>query len=536
MDIKNFDFFILKSRRSSVLSRPAFAFRAPLSRPVRPGLILAPSSRRSSSRPGRRAQRRRVPGRLRHANRLRLRRRHLARGPKDGGVAQRLSTARGEESFPRFSPDGTAIAFSGNYDGNPDIYVVPTGGRSARRGSPHHGCRDRMLDWYPDGKALLFASPHDERQGPLQPALHASAGTGGLPAKLPVPYGEFGAPLARTARAGLHAASARTSGPGSATAAAGARHLAVRPRDNDRENITANAANDCMPMWHGETLYFLSDREPTSAPTSGRTTCRRERPGRSRASPTTTSRFPSIGPSDMVFEDGGGSTCSTLPTKSPRGQGPGRDRPRHPQAARGERRQARSATPRLADGKRAALRGARRGLLGPGRERRRLQPDPQPGHGRALPGRGRRTARPSPTSPTGPASTSSSCGRPTEPARSRGDLARPGLPLPAHLVAGQQEARVRRPGDARSTSATSRPARSTTVDKGGSLFEGALEGFRPSWSADSRWLAYRAGPREPQFAIFLYDTQERQDPRRSRRTSTPTPARPSIRTANTSIS
>src|SRR5512143_3273869 len=46
--------------------------------------------------------------------------------PKTGGLAQRLSSPRGEEIFPRFSPDGSQIAFSGNYDGNLDIYVVPT--------------------------------------------------------------------------------------------------------------------------------------------------------------------------------------------------------------------------------------------------------------------------------------------------------------------------------------------------------------------------------------------------------------------------
>ena len=45
---------------------------------------------------------------------------------KTGGTAQRLSSPRGEESFPRFSPDGSRIAFSANYDGNTDIYVVPT--------------------------------------------------------------------------------------------------------------------------------------------------------------------------------------------------------------------------------------------------------------------------------------------------------------------------------------------------------------------------------------------------------------------------
>src|SRR5438128_633762 len=53
--------------------------------------------------------------------------------PKSGGTATRLSSPRGEELFPRFSPDGSLIAFTGNYDGNQDIYVVPSSGGLPRR-------------------------------------------------------------------------------------------------------------------------------------------------------------------------------------------------------------------------------------------------------------------------------------------------------------------------------------------------------------------------------------------------------------------
>src|SRR5438477_10632295 len=48
--------------------------------------------------------------------------------PKSGGAAVRLSSPAGEESFPRFSPDGSKIAYSADYDGNTDVYVVPTSG------------------------------------------------------------------------------------------------------------------------------------------------------------------------------------------------------------------------------------------------------------------------------------------------------------------------------------------------------------------------------------------------------------------------
>jgi tricorn protease len=77
--------------------------------------------------------------------------------PKNGGEAVRLSSPRGEEMLPKFSPDGKSIAFSANYDGNMDIYTVPTAGGVSTR-LTFHGAADRVLGWYPDGKSILFAS------------------------------------------------------------------------------------------------------------------------------------------------------------------------------------------------------------------------------------------------------------------------------------------------------------------------------------------------------------------------------------------
>ena len=111
--------------------------------------------------------------------------------PKEGGVAQRLSTPRGEESFPQFSPDGSLIAFSGNYDGNMDIYVVPVTGGLPRR-ITHHGTPDRVVGWYPDGRSILFATTMTSYKDRFNQLYKVSA-EGGLPEKLPMPYGEFGA-------------------------------------------------------------------------------------------------------------------------------------------------------------------------------------------------------------------------------------------------------------------------------------------------------------------------------------------------------
>jgi tricorn protease len=104
--------------------------------------------------------------------------------PKQGGLAQRLSSPRGEEEFPRFSPDGSRIAFSANYDGNTDVYVVPAlGGDPVRLTT--HPMDDRVVGWHPDGKRLLFVSSRESgRQRYNQ--FYLVPATGGLPEKLPL--------------------------------------------------------------------------------------------------------------------------------------------------------------------------------------------------------------------------------------------------------------------------------------------------------------------------------------------------------------
>jgi len=178
---------------------------------------------------------------------------------KNGGVANRLSTPKGEESFPRFSPDGASIAFTGNYDGNSDIYAMPVGGGLPTR-LTHHPDRDRMIDWYPDGESILFATMMTSEKRRFNKLYRVSA-TGGLPAVLPVPYGEFGAispdgatlaymPLSRDFRTWK-----RYRG-GTAPEI-----WLFGLSDHQARNLTANDANDGQPMWHGSTLYFLSDRD-----------------------------------------------------------------------------------------------------------------------------------------------------------------------------------------------------------------------------------------------------------------------------------
>src|SRR5437868_8044389 len=76
---------------------------------------------------------------------------------RDGGDARRLTTGIGMETDPMFSPDGTLIAFTGEYQGNRDVYVVSANGGIPRRLTYHPG-PDDVLGWTPDGKGILFRS------------------------------------------------------------------------------------------------------------------------------------------------------------------------------------------------------------------------------------------------------------------------------------------------------------------------------------------------------------------------------------------
>src|SRR5580698_8711643 len=77
--------------------------------------------------------------------------------PREGGSAVRLTSGQGFESNPVFSPDGSTVAFTAEYDGNVDIYTVPASGGIPQR-ITHHPNADYAAGWTPDGQRILFRS------------------------------------------------------------------------------------------------------------------------------------------------------------------------------------------------------------------------------------------------------------------------------------------------------------------------------------------------------------------------------------------
>lgn len=177
--------------------------------------------------------------------------------PKQGGTAVKLSSPDGSEMFPRFSPDGRTIAFTGNYDGNPDIYTLPVNGGIPRR-ITHHGMADVLQDWFSDGRHLLYSSSmHSGKQRFSQ--FYKVPASGGLPEKMPPAYGEFacfspdGSQLAFVLKSQAYRTWKRYRG----GTAADIHTFDLKTFAS--ENITQNDANDEFPMWHGDNIYYLSD-------------------------------------------------------------------------------------------------------------------------------------------------------------------------------------------------------------------------------------------------------------------------------------
>ena len=109
---------------------------------------------------------------------------------RDGSHPRRLTIHPGIESDPMFSPDGSRIAFTGNYDGNTDVFVVSPAGGSPRRLTFHPG-GDEVRGWTPDGERVLFNSrriSHSTRYA----RLFTITVEGGFPEPLPMPMAERG--------------------------------------------------------------------------------------------------------------------------------------------------------------------------------------------------------------------------------------------------------------------------------------------------------------------------------------------------------
>ena len=227
----------------------------------------------------------------------------------DGGTAIRLTSHDGLEQFPKFSPDGSEIAYSAEYNGTRQVYVIPSTGGTPRQLTwyndvgtmpPRGGSDYRILDWTRDGQHVLVRAnrlPWGVRMG----RYHLVPANGGDETPLEIPEGGGGmfspdgakvvyTPIDREFRTWKRYRGGR------------AQDVWTYDLENSTsKQLTDNPATDHQPVWVGDEIYFTSDRDYTlnlyrySADGSEAVTSHEE----------FDVLWASAGPSAVVYENGG---------------------------------------------------------------------------------------------------------------------------------------------------------------------------------------------------------------------------------------
>lgn len=178
--------------------------------------------------------------------------------PREGGSATRLTNGPGIEDNPYFSPDGKTIAFSAQYEGNPDVYIVPAMGGIPKR-LTYNPEGDTVIGWTPDGKNVVFNSGFRQPMG--MPAMFTVDLNASLPKQLPFPEGHMasfsadGSRLAYVPKFQFQEAWKRYRGGQTYPI------WIAKMSDSTYTEIPRKNSNDSRPMWIGEKVFFLSDRE-----------------------------------------------------------------------------------------------------------------------------------------------------------------------------------------------------------------------------------------------------------------------------------
>jgi tricorn protease len=189
--------------------------------------------------------------------------------PRSGGQARRLTSTPGPETEPFFSPDGSQIAYTATVAGNADVYLMPAAGGDPKRLTYHPG-PDHARGWTSDGRRVIFISTRDSEPQGAYFRLWTVGTDGGMPEALPLPRGANISYAPDGRRIALQEIT-----------------LAIFPQWNEQsmwrhyrggrtqpirlmnlanssvEKLPWDNSNDSNPMWIGNTVYFLSDRNFT---------------------------------------------------------------------------------------------------------------------------------------------------------------------------------------------------------------------------------------------------------------------------------
>ncbi|MBI5472596.1 MAG: PD40 domain-containing protein [Ignavibacteriae bacterium] len=229
-----------------------------------------------------------------------------------GGVARKLTNDVGFEMFARFSPDGKRLAFTGQYDGNTEVYIMPAEGGVPQRltytatlgrddVSDRMGPNNIVMTWK-DDKTIVYRSRRIEKNDFIGQLFYASV-DGGIPEQLPLPRGGF-CSFSPDKKKMAYNRVFREFRTWKRYRGGQADEVWIYDFETKQiSNVTNNKAQDIIPMWSGNKIYFLSDRDSrmnlfvydlTSKETKKLTDFSEF-----------DVKFPSLGDKAIVFENGG---------------------------------------------------------------------------------------------------------------------------------------------------------------------------------------------------------------------------------------
>ena len=189
----------------------------------------------------------------------------------DGEHVVRLTAHAGQEEFPKFSPDGQWIAFTGQYDGNDQVYVIPASGGEPRRltfyptvaGAPRRGVDAQVLGWTPDSKQVMFRSKRDSDEVDSLTNIYLASIDGGLPTRIGVPVAGAG-DLSPDGKKLVYSPLFRDFRHWKRYEGGWAQYLLIYDRETKEfSEVPTTPRTDRDPMWIGDHVYFVSDRDGT---------------------------------------------------------------------------------------------------------------------------------------------------------------------------------------------------------------------------------------------------------------------------------
>jgi tricorn protease len=243
---------------------------------------------------------------------------------KSGGIARQLTNDKGNELFPRFSPDGKYIAFTGQYDGNTEVFVIPAEGGVPRRVtytatlqrddvSDRMGPNNIVMTWK-DNNTIIYRSRKKSFNDFIGSLFEVSI-NGGLSKQVEVPEGGF-CSFSADGKKMAYNQVFREFRTWKYYHGGMADDVWIYDFETKNTvNITNNKAQDIIPMWHGNSIYFLSDRDRTMNLFAYNTQTQQVTKLTNYSDYDI--KFPSLGDNAIVYENGGFLYYFDLTTQQP---------------------------------------------------------------------------------------------------------------------------------------------------------------------------------------------------------------------------